>query len=72
MLYDENVEVHDFELGQAFTNSRIFKQALINYVLKNFYHLLFAKDEKTMIKAKYNFLDVPGTFMDLLVEGPHG
>jgi hypothetical protein len=26
MLYDENVEVHDFELCQAFTNNRIFKQ----------------------------------------------
>jgi hypothetical protein len=59
MLYDENVEVHNFELGQAFTNSRIFKQALINYVLKNFYHLLFPKDEKTTIKAKYSFSGCP-------------
>jgi hypothetical protein len=45
-VYDENAEVKEFELGQAFHGSREFKQALLNYGLKNYYHLLFPKDER--------------------------
>jgi hypothetical protein len=51
-VYDENAEVKEFELGQVFHDSREFKQALVNYGLKNFHHLLFPKDERTRVKAK--------------------
>ncbi|CAM0908873.1 unnamed protein product [Alopecurus aequalis] len=51
-VYDETAEVQEFELRQAFTDIRQFKNALINYGLKNFHHLLFPKDEKNRVSAK--------------------
>ena len=51
-VYDENAEVQEFEVGQAFHDSRQFKQALVNYGLKNSKHIIFPKDEKTRVLGR--------------------
>jgi hypothetical protein len=51
-VYDATSEVQGFHIGQAFTDSRQFKQALLNYGLKNFHHLKFIKDEHLRVRAK--------------------
>ncbi|KAM0900630.1 hypothetical protein ACQ4PT_020472 [Festuca glaucescens] len=50
-VYDESADVKEFELGQAFHDSREFKQAVVNYGLKNFHHILFPKDERNRVSA---------------------
>ncbi|KAM0910461.1 hypothetical protein ACQ4PT_014137 [Festuca glaucescens] len=62
-VYDENAEVQEFEVGQAFTDSRQFKQALINYGLKNFHHLFFQRMRGLESRPRAVSLDVHGTFM---------
>jgi hypothetical protein len=37
-VYDDNVEVHEFKIRQAFSDSGQFKQTLINYGVDNFHH----------------------------------
>ncbi|KAM0930476.1 hypothetical protein ACQ4PT_000928 [Festuca glaucescens] len=68
-VYNENAEVQEFELGPAFTDSRQFKQALINYGLKNFHHLLFPKDERTRVEAKCSFPGCPWRIYGSISEG---
>jgi hypothetical protein len=54
-VYDPTAEVQDFHIGQAFIDSRQFKQALLNYGVKKFHHLLFPKDERLRVSAKCSF-----------------
>src|SRR3954470_5908262 len=58
-VFNEKAEVQELELGQAFVDSRQFKQALINYGLKNFHHLNFPKDERTRVSAKCSWPGCP-------------
>nr|XP_051201902.1 uncharacterized protein LOC127315456 [Lolium perenne] len=51
-VYDESAQVKEFEVGQSFTDSRQFKQELINYGLKEHHHLTFPKDERTRVLAE--------------------
>jgi hypothetical protein len=55
-VYDENAEVKEFEVGQAFHDSRQFKQALVNYGLKERKHIIFPKDERTRVLAKCSWV----------------
>jgi hypothetical protein len=66
-VYDENADVKEFELGQAFHDSREFKQAVVNYGLKKFHHLLFPKDERTRVLAKCSWLSCPWRIYGSLV-----
>jgi hypothetical protein len=66
-VYDESADVKEFEVGQAFHDSRQFKQALVNYGLKHFKHLIFPKDERTRVLAKCSWIGCPWSIYGSLV-----
>jgi len=66
-VYDESAEVKEFEVGQAFHDSIQFKQALLNYGLKKFKHLIFPKDERTRVLAKCSWIGCNWSIYDSLV-----
>ncbi|XP_071676846.1 uncharacterized protein [Lolium perenne] len=67
MVYDDSADVKEFEVGQAFHDSRQFKQALVNYGLKHFKHLIFPKDERTRVLAKCSWIGCPWSIYGSLV-----
>ncbi|XP_051184781.1 uncharacterized protein [Lolium perenne] len=66
-VYDQTAEVKEFEVGQCFTDSREFKQALVNYGLKEHHHLRFTKDERTRVLAKCSWVSCPWSIYGSLV-----
>ncbi|KAM0916359.1 hypothetical protein ACQ4PT_010238 [Festuca glaucescens] len=66
-VYDESAQVKEFEVGQSFTDSRQFKQALINYGLKEHHHLRFPKDERTRVLAECSWVGCPWSIYGSLV-----
>jgi hypothetical protein len=66
-VYDESCEVKEFFVGQAFQDSRKFRQVVVNYGLKKFKHIIFPKDERTRVLAKCSWVGYKWTIYGSLV-----